>query len=68
MCLPSGLGIPGTSFYKNVLSLGPPTSRLTISKISKFGKALEGDPSLGSEYYTTIPGLTEDMVALDHLL
>lgn len=41
---------------------------LTISKFSKFGKAVEGDPSLGSEYYTTIPWLTEDMVVLDYLL
>lgn len=58
-------GPPST---KEVFSLNPPAPNLTVSKLPKFGKALEGGPSLGSEYHTTVPGLVEDMVAPDHLL
>lgn len=43
-------------------------SGLTISKFSKFGKALEAVPCLGRECYTAVPGAVENMLATDHLL
>ena len=58
---------PGTPLCRK-RALQPSTSGLTISKFSKFGKALEHVPCLGCECYTPVPGAMENMVALDHVL